>query len=94
MPQHIKDIFVNLTPFYINDTFGGLPDKSAAIEAYRRNNALVRDLVPADRRLIFTPSDGWAPLCNFLDVPVPADPFPRSNARDDFWNIYEEEPAD
>ena len=65
-----------------------------AIEAYRRNNALVRELVPADRLLVFTPSDGWGPLCDFLKVPVPTDPFPRSNARDEFWSNFEEEPAD
>ena len=94
MPQHIQDIFVNLTPFYIDDTFGGLPDKALAIEAYRRNNALVRELVPAERLLVFTPSDGWAPLCDFLNVPVPSTPFPRSNARDEFWSNFEEEPTD
>lgn len=94
MPKHIQDIFSNLTPFYIDDTFGGLPDKAMAIEAYRRNNALVRQLVPADRLLVFTPSNGWEPLCDFLDVAVPAAPFPRSNARDEFWSNFEEEPAD
>lgn len=94
MPPHIQDIFANLTPFYIDDTFGGLPDKAMAIEAYRRNNALVRKIVPAKRLLVFTPSDGWGPLCDFLQVPVPVQPFPRSNARDEFWSNFEEEPAD
>jgi hypothetical protein len=65
-----------------------------AIEAYRRNNTLVRELVPADRLLVFTPSDGWGPLCDFLQVSVPTAPFPRSNARDEFWSNFEEEPAD
>ncbi|MCC1492627.1 sulfotransferase family protein [Cognatishimia sp. F0-27] len=94
MPQHIRDIFVKLTPFYIDDTFGGLPDKDMALAAYRRNNRLVRELVPADRLLVFTPSDGWSPLCAFLGVAVPETPFPRSNARDEFWENFEEEPAD
>lgn len=94
MPQHIRDIFEKLTPFYIDDTFGGLPDREMALTAYRRNNRLVRELVPADRLLVFTPSDGWGPLCDFLNVPVPATPFPRSNGRDEFWDNFEEEPAD
>ena len=94
MPQHIQDIFVKLTPFYIDDTFGGLPDKEMALTAYRRNNRLVRELVPADRLLVFTPSDGWEPLCDFLNIPVPATPFPRSNGRNEFWDNFEEEPAD
>lgn len=37
MPQHIQDIFVKRTPFYIDDTFGGMPDKDMAPTAYRRN---------------------------------------------------------
>lgn len=94
MPAHIQDIFKTLTPFYIDDTFGGLPDKAMALEAYRRNNRLVRELVPAERLLVFTASDGWAPLCAFLGVPVPAGDFPCSNGRDEFWDNFEEEPAD
>ena len=65
-----------------------------AIEAYRRNNATVRERVPAQRLLVFTPSDGWGPICDFLEVPVPSEAFPRSNARDEFWGNFEEEPAD
>jgi hypothetical protein len=65
-----------------------------ALTAYRRNNRLVRELVPADRLLVFKPSDGWEPLCDFLNIPVPATPFPRSNGRDEFWDNFEEEPAD
>ena len=93
MPPHIQDIFVKLTPFYIDDTFGGLPNRDMALAAYRRNNRLVRELVPADRLLVFTPSDGWAPLCSFLGAPVPDQPFPRSNGRDEFWDNFEEEPV-
>jgi hypothetical protein len=94
MPPHIRDIFVALTPLYIDDTFGGVPDREMAITAYRRNNRLVRELVPADRLLVFMPSDGWGPLCGFLGVPVPDGLFPRSNGRDEFWNKFREEPAD
>jgi hypothetical protein len=94
MPPHIQEIFARLTPFYIDDTFGGMPDKATAIAAYRRNNRLVRERVAADRLLVFTPSDGWGPLCGFLGVAVPEAPFPRSNARAEFWDIFEEEPAD
>jgi hypothetical protein len=39
----------------------------------------VRATVPADRLLVWNPREGWAPLCEFLDVDVPADPLPRLN---------------
>jgi hypothetical protein len=53
---------------------------------------MVRETVPADKLMVFTPSDGWEPLCRFLGVPVPGKNFPRSNARDEFWAHFGGEP--
>ena len=39
----------------------------------------VRNSVPADRLLVFEAREGWAPLCQFLDQPVPDFPFPNVN---------------
>ena len=39
----------------------------------------VKDTVPADRLLVWNPADGWEPMCDFLQVEVPADPLPRLN---------------
>ena len=36
--------------------------------------------VPADRLLVFDVKEGWAPLCAFLGVEVPDEPFPHDNA--------------
>ena len=44
-----------------------------------RWNAQVKADVPADRLLVWEPADGWEPLCEFLDVAVPAGPVPRVN---------------
>ncbi len=52
---------------------------------YRAHEAGVKASLPADRLLVFSPSDGWRPLCAFLDCPLPDIPFPRSNARDEFF---------
>lgn len=93
MPPRIQDIFPKLTPFYTDDTFCCLPDKEIALAAYRRNNRLVRELVPAEQLFVFTPSDGWAPLCAFPCVPVPDQPFPCSKCRDAFPDDFEEEPV-
>ena len=50
-----------------------------------RHNAEVIRRIPADRLLLFDPTGGWEPLCRFLGVAIPSEPFPRTNARDDFW---------
>ncbi len=44
-----------------------------------RWNASVQAAVPAERLLVWNPKDGWEPLCEFLEVPVPAEPLPRLN---------------
>lgn len=46
---------------------------------YRQTNARVREVVPHQRLFICTHSDGWEPLCKFLDVPIPNVPYPHRN---------------
>jgi hypothetical protein len=49
---------------------------------YHSHLAEVRATVPADQLLVYTVSDGWGPLCDFLGVPTPAEPFPEVNGRE------------
>lgn len=49
---------------------------SAAMVRYHDQ---VRATVPPERLLVWTASDGWEPLCEFLELPVPGVPFPRLN---------------
>lgn len=51
------------------------------MQGYERHNSAVRATVPAQRLLVWEPSDGWTPLCAALNVPVPETPFPRLNSR-------------
>jgi hypothetical protein len=92
LPPPIAAIFETMDKLIIKGVFGGL-DRDRSIAAYRRNNEKVRATIPADRLLVFTPADGWEPLCRFLDMPVPVGDFPRSNAREEFWALFGGEPA-
>ncbi|WP_017623889.1 sulfotransferase family protein [Nocardiopsis chromatogenes] len=61
-----------------------VPDEATAIAAFERHVEHVRATVPADNLLVFEVSQGWEPLCDFLDVPVPeGEPFPRLNEAQD-----------
>ena len=61
-------------------TFDGrFGDKHYAIEVFDRHNEEVRRRVPPDKLLVYEVKDGWGPLCEFLDVEVPDEPFPRVN---------------
>ena len=59
--------------------FVGSLDKDRAIATYEAHNQRIRDGVPSDRLLEMSVKDGWAPLCAFLDRPVPSAPFPHLN---------------
>jgi hypothetical protein len=54
--------------------------------AYVAHNEAVKAAIPASRLLVYQVKDGWGPLCQFLGVPVPAEPFPRTNHRAEFWD--------
>jgi hypothetical protein len=67
------------------DFEGRFDDREHAIGFFHRHVADVKANVPADRLLVFDVRQGWEPLCEFLDVPVPQDqPFPRLNDREAF----------
>ncbi len=58
---------------------GRFEDREHAIRTYREHNAQVQAGVPPERLLVFRATDGWEPLCRFLDVPVPDEPYPHLN---------------
>jgi hypothetical protein len=49
-----------------------------------RWNDEVKATVPAGRLLVWDPSEGWDPLCAFLQVEVPPEPLPRLNDTQSF----------
>jgi len=59
-------------------------DATAMMDAFERHNEAVRQAIPAGRLLEWTPGDGWEPICERLGVDVPADPFPMTNALNDW----------
>jgi hypothetical protein len=53
-------------------------------DAMERFNEEVQANVPADRLLVWSASDGWEPVCEFLELPVPDTPFPHLNDSKEF----------
>jgi len=61
-------------------TFDGrFEDRAYAIEVFERHTEEVRRRVPPGRLLVYEVGQGWGPLCEFLGVPEPDEPFPRLN---------------
>lgn len=61
-----------------------LENREAAIAAYEANNQRARELVPPSRLLEWTASEGWAPICEALGLPIPDEPFPLTNTRQEW----------
>jgi hypothetical protein len=64
---------------------GRFADREYAIKVFAEHNAEVIRDAPADRLLVISPGAGWEPLCAFLCVPVPDEPYPRLNDPGRFW---------
>ncbi len=62
----------------------GWDERSQAIAAYERHNEDVRASADPGRLVEWQPADGWGPLCEALDIPVPDEPFPHENTTADF----------
>jgi hypothetical protein len=65
---------------------------TAMMAAFERHNQQVRDAVPTERLLEWTPADGWEPLCHRLGVAVPDDPFPVTNTTQEFLTNMDSPP--
>lgn len=53
--------------------------KEHVIQCFKDHNADVIAKCPKDKLLVFEVSQGWEPLCRFLNKPVPNVPFPNVN---------------
>lgn len=72
------------------DVFHGFLQASSRSEAisrmpivHKEHADLVRRMVPSDQLLDYKLGDGWEPLCQFLDLPIPDAPFPHINDTQD-----------
>ncbi|NOX68973.1 MAG: hypothetical protein GXP15_07295 [Gammaproteobacteria bacterium] len=68
----------------------GFPDDSDnedLMKAFVAHNEAVKATIPASQLLVFEVKEGWEPLCEFLGTPVPDEPFPRTNNREEFWDL-------
>ena len=69
----------------ITGNFGDrIHDRAFMTDHFRKHTREVVRTVPAERLLVYEVSQGWGPLCEFLEIPVPGEPFPAQNSRAEF----------
>lgn len=84
-PPHLQPWFDMAGEVIADSGFPQGLDAERLVAAYEAHNRAVVAAIPADRLLQYRVTDGWAPLCAFLDRPVPDEPFPCTNQRAEFW---------
>jgi hypothetical protein len=63
---------------------GRFHDKDFAIQQFKNHIENVKKNIPAERLLVYEIKQGWQPLCDFLEIPIPDTDFPRVNDTESF----------
>lgn len=85
LPANVRDFTQMTRQLIFEQTFDGrMDDRGYAIGVYEEHNQAVIDAIPAERLLAYRPGDGWEPLCRFLGVPIPDEPYPHLNDTNEF----------
>jgi hypothetical protein len=74
----------SLRKLFHNRFSDDLENPTVMMDAFVRHNDAVRAAIPASRLLEWSPGDGWEPICERLELPVPDEPFPVTNTTDEF----------
>lgn len=64
-------------------------DRDHLIAAFNRHNEAVKATIPKARLLVFDAKEGWGPLCAFVGRPIPKEPFPRVNSKEEMRPLIE-----
>ena len=78
--NNVAGLFREITRHAYNDNWS----KQSMIDGYIAHIEKVKKLCPPKQLLLFNAADGWEPLCTFLGVPIPDEPYPRLHDTKEF----------
>ncbi|MEX0339182.1 MAG: sulfotransferase family protein [Arenibacterium sp.] len=85
------EVTEGMAPRIRRDVFADIAhDRDHIIAVYKRNVEAVQKAFGPERLLTYELGSGWAPLCQFLGVETPAEPYPSGNDSTDFHVKNEE----
>ena len=79
-PGPFAEFFASFT----NGFRAHMQDRAYMTDYFRRHTEEVKRTIPPERLLIYEAGQGWEPLCKFLGVKVPEEPYPNENTRAEF----------
>jgi len=77
----------------VERTFGGDLGREHILAVLAAHEQDVIGSVPPEELLVYDVAEGWEPLCAFLGVPVPTEPFPNTNTTADFRTMVGLDPT-
>jgi hypothetical protein len=85
IPPDVEAPFPKMLRKVVYELFDArMHDRDHVISVYLAHNARVRQTIAPERLLVYEVAQGWEPLCDFLGVPVPSEPMPKVNSREEF----------
>jgi hypothetical protein len=92
MKEELPECFKNATDIeekYFEKEFGNenIHNKDFMVNWYNERVSKIINEFPEERLLIFELSQGWEPLCKFLNTPIPNMPFPKLNSTEEFHKM-------
>ncbi len=88
--QVVKCIQMFERIFWTEQFHDRFADTEYAEKVFNQHIEDVKAHVPADKLLVYDVRDGWEPICNFLGKPVPSDPLPHLNKKENFKTMLAE----
>lgn len=88
-PAPIRPWFEMARGVTVKSGIGDKSNRDDMIRAFEDHVDAVKKSIPAERLLVFEVKDGWGPLCAFLGKPCPDGEFPRSNHKEEFWELVQ-----
>ena len=61
-----------------------IADRGFMTDHFRKHTEEVKATIAPERLLVYEAGQGWEPLCKFLGVAVPDEPYPSENSRAEF----------
>jgi hypothetical protein len=61
-----------------------IADRAFMTDYFRCHTEEVKAAIAPERLLVYEVGEGWERLCAFLGVPVPSEPYPSENSREEF----------
>jgi hypothetical protein len=59
-------------------------DRAWMTDYFGKHDAAVKAEIAPERLLVYEVGSSWEPLCAFLGVPAPREPYPSENSRAEF----------